>query len=128
MMWVNRIFTIKEYRATLLQLIVFLVVLGILAWFFKSLSFKSMLLGGAAWFIPAVYFLWRMRSAHAVVDNKTMLKRFFITEITKLSLSFGLIIFMLLVFTIDSKSFLSGFIVMILVMFQRNFMKTQRVG
>ena len=80
-------------------------------------GFKSVLLGGSAWFIPGLYFLWKMQEVNSAFDNKKMLKTFFLSEMIKLSLSFGMVALILLTCVVDRIGFLSGYIVMMLISF-----------
>lgn len=107
---------IKNYNLILLQLILFGTASSCIlltGW----CEIKSILLGGSAWFIPGLYFLWKMQRISLDFDNKKMVKHFFLSESVKLLLSFVIIILVLLVCDIDRKSFLSGYISMILISF-----------
>ena len=81
------------------------------------LGFKSTLLGGSAWLIPNLYFLWKMPQIKSIFDNAKMLKHFFYSEALKLLLSFGMIILILLTCSLDRRIFLGGYAAMILVSF-----------
>jgi len=98
-----------------------LVLLGIIAsgfFFIKGWTgFNSFLLGNSTWFIPTLYFLWKMRYIQTTFDNQKMLKNFFFSTAIRLAFSFGMITLILLTCNIDRKSFLSGYILMVLISF-----------
>ncbi len=98
-----------------------LLLLGIVALgfvFIKGwLGFASVLLGGGAWFIPSLYFFWKIRHVRKVFDNKAVLKTFFQSEAIKLALSFSLIALFLWAWNVDYLSFLGGYVFMIMVSF-----------
>ncbi len=81
------------------------------------LGFKSVFLGGSSWVIPQLYFLWKMQQVKIIFDSKKMLKIFFLSEATKLLLSFGMIATIFLISDVDKIIFLGGYIFMTLVSF-----------
>jgi F0F1-type ATP synthase assembly protein I len=98
-----------------------LVLLGAVATsfiFVKSwLSFKSFFLGSSSWIIPQIYFLWKMRQIKVILNSKKMLNFFFLGEIVKLLLSFGMIAVIFLLVDVDGIIFLSGYAFMIIASF-----------
>lgn len=79
------------------------------------MGFKSVLLGGSAWFIPSTHFLWRIQKIKLTFGDIKLLKYFFSSEIIKLLLSFGMVTLILLTCYVDKESFLSGYIIMVLI-------------
>ncbi|MBU0744968.1 MAG: ATP synthase subunit I [Gammaproteobacteria bacterium] len=96
--------------------IILLCVISLVFVFMKGmLGFKSVLLGGGAWIIPSLYFVYRLRRVKVTYDMKKILKIFLLSESVKLLLSFSIIALILLTCTIDGISFLSGYMFMALI-------------
>jgi len=76
----------------------------------------SVLLGGCAWFIPNVYFFWRIM--HRIFRNyptTIMIKHFFYSEILKLLSSICIISLVSLYHPVHQKKFLLGYSIMIII-------------
>ena len=106
----------KKYRHWWQLVLLGMVAVGFI--FIKGwLGFASVLLGGSAWFIPNLYFFWKIKRVRITFDNKKMVKTFFQSEAVKLALSFSIIALILSLYNIDCLSFLCGYIFTITVSF-----------
>ena len=111
----NQCLFFKKYNLILFQLILLIIVAIIWAFISGWLGFKSALLGGISWIIPSLYFIWKSHQAKSIYDAKKILKCFFISEMVKMLLSFGMMALILLTCVIDKTTFLSSYIAMILI-------------
>lgn len=103
----------KKYLLILLQFLLLAVIALIAAFINGWIGFKSVLLGGVAWIIPTVYFMWRLHRK-TLYNSQEMLGYFLLSEVVKLFLSFGIIVLVLSLCTVNRISFLIGYITMIL--------------
>jgi len=103
------------HNLILFQLILLIIVAIIWAFISGWLGFKSALLGGISWIIPSLYFIWKTHQAKTLYDTQKILKCFFISEMVKMLLSFGMMALILLTCVIDKTTFLSSYIAMILI-------------
>lgn len=91
-------------------------VIAVIFIFFRGLiGFWSILMGGVAWIVPNLYFIWR---AHKTLyDSQKMLSYFLLSELIKLTLSFVMIGLILSICAVDRVSFLVGYAAMIVTSF-----------
>lgn len=103
----------KKYYIVLIQLFLLSITATIFIFIAGWMGFRSVFLGGIAWIIPTVFFLWRLRR-RCSYNAQEIVGYFFVSEAIKLLLSFILVIFILLMYSVDKVSFLVGYITMIL--------------
>ena len=112
-----RNFLLAGYRLIIIQLILLGITAGVFAFVSGWHSSVSALLGGSAWIIPNLYFIRKLFKPKAKRTPQTMANDFFWGEGIKLLLSAGLIIIILLTFTIKVWGVLSGYVAAIATSF-----------
>lgn len=105
------------YKLIILQLILLSIVAGIFVFIKDWTYFVSVLLGGSAWIIPNLYFVRKLFKPKTIRNSQDLLKDFFLGEGIKLLLSAGLIILIMLLFTVKPTAFLSGYIATVMAVF-----------
>lgn len=113
---------IAGYKLIILQLIL-LIVVGMLFGVLDTWNnFPSAILGGLAWIIPNIYFVFKVFKNKNNTDASSIAKNFIIGESVKLLLSVILIILIVLLIPITKIAFLSGYIAAIAATFAMPFL------
>ena len=81
------------------------------ALFSKISIAASVFLGGLIWFIPNIYFAYRLFIAIGSLPPKRMIKQFYLAEIIKILLSVFFIIIVISFFTVQAIPLFIGYLV-----------------
>lgn len=107
----------NTHKKQIIQLAILAIIASLFAFTRGKMSFLSAILGGACWVLPNLHFRLRMQKIMNSFDIRKMLKLFLVNQALKLVSSFALIILFLSLITVDKRSFLVSYVVMILTSF-----------
>lgn len=98
-----------KYLLIFLQFTLVAIVAIICALIKGWIGLKSAILGGVAWTLPSVYFVWNQYRTRALFDTKNIVKHFFLGGAIKMLLCIITIMLILSTTIVNSALFLAGF-------------------